>query len=169
MNSQAKLANWDVYIFEANPTFNEALYKVKAEVEKRKHTVYLFNQTAAWTYDGTIDFYLDTVNKKYNFWGSSLNKDHPDVVSSGQKKLTVECKDIARLIAQYREDDLVVIKMDIEASEYDLLLDFLKKNVFKLIDYLAVEFHPAFSKYKNPEDVFLAIMKLYGSKYIKWS
>lgn len=32
--------------------------------------------------------------------------------------------------------------MDIEGSDYDLLLDFLVKDFYKLIDYMVVEFHP---------------------------
>jgi hypothetical protein len=44
------------------------------------HTVYLHKQTAAWTYDGKIDFYLDTINKQNDFWGSSLNKNHQVVI-----------------------------------------------------------------------------------------
>lgn len=136
---------------------------------EKKHSIQLFNETAAWTYDGTIDFFLDTVNSQKNFWGSSLNKEHPDVLRSGQKKVTVKCKDISRILKQYKENDFIVIKMDIEGSEYDLLLDFMKKDVYKFIDYLAVEFHPQITRFKTVDSVFLEIMKMYDTKYVRWN
>jgi FkbM family methyltransferase len=129
----------------------------------------MFSQTAAWKYDGTIDFFLDTVNPQYHYWGSSLIKDHPDVVKSGQGKLTVKCVDIARILKQYDEKDLIVIKMDIEGAEYELLLDFLVKDVYKLIDYMAVEFHPQIAHRLNTtESVFLEMLKLFNTKYVDW-
>jgi FkbM family methyltransferase len=136
-----------------------------------QYRVHLFQETAAWIYDGTIDFYLDTINKANNFWGSSLNKNHPDVIKSGSNtKVTVKCVDIARIVRKYRESDFLVIKVDIEGAEYDLLFDFLNKAVFKLIDHIAVEFHPnaSNSKYIKYEQVFLQIMELFGTKFFRW-
>ena len=49
---------------------------MKKKAIEMGHTVHLHRQTAAWIYDGKIDFYLDTVNKQNDFWGSSLNKEH---------------------------------------------------------------------------------------------
>ena len=62
--------SWSVYAFEANPVFDNDLYKMKSILNEQGHKVYLFNRTASWTYDGKIDFYLDLVNKENNFWGS---------------------------------------------------------------------------------------------------
>jgi hypothetical protein len=70
-----KTAKWIIYGFEANSLFDNQLIKMKQDVEKLNHSVHLFKSTAAWIYDGTIDFYLDT-NNKVDFWGSSLNKNH---------------------------------------------------------------------------------------------
>lgn len=164
---EAERAQWEVYALEANPTFNSILLVAESEVAKN-HTVHIYKETAAWTYDGTIDFYLDTVNGDRNFWGSSLNAKHPDVISSGKKKIIVTCKDVAKIIAKYREEDFVVVKMDIEGAEYDLLLDFLKKNVFSLIDFMAIEFHTGLSKMQSKEDVFMQILTMYGTKFVEW-
>ena len=70
-----RTAKWIIYGFEANSLFDNQLIKMKQDVEKLNHKVHLFKSTAAWIYDGTIDFYLDT-NNKVDFWGSSLNKNH---------------------------------------------------------------------------------------------
>jgi hypothetical protein len=71
-----KSAKWIIYGFEANKVFDSRLLKMKEEVEKLNHTIHLYKSTAAWTYDETIDFYLDTINDKNDFWGSSLNQNH---------------------------------------------------------------------------------------------
>lgn len=162
--------SWEVYAFEANPTFNSILIETKNEVVLNGHTVNLFNETAAWIYDGTIVFYLDTVNTDRNFWGSSLNKKHPDVVKSGINvtSVTVKCVDIARLIKQYKVEDIIVLKVDIEGAEYDLLMDFFKKDVFKLIDYIAVEFHPYIPVYST-ESILMQMMNVSGVQLLKWS
>jgi hypothetical protein len=59
--------------------------------------------------------------------------------------------------------------MDIEGAEYDLLQDFIRKDSIKLIDYLAVEFHRFVSPFKNPEDLFISLVNLFGVKFLKWS
>lgn len=161
-------SDWIVYAFEANPTFTPFLTNIK-NTYFADQVVYLYTETAAWIYDGTIDFYLDTVNVAGNYWGSSLKKEHWDVVNSGQQKVTVQCKDVASLIKSYDVDDLVVVKIDIEGAEYDLLLNFIKKDVLKFIDYIAVEFHSPLSNMTKPEDVFKAIFNQFGTKYVNWT
>ena len=83
--------------------------------------------------------------------------------------MTVQSLDIARIIKQYSEKDIVVIKMDIEGSEYDLLQDFAKKDVFKLVDYIAIEFHTNVSPFQRPEDVLLSLIQLFGVKFLSWN
>ena len=130
----------------------------------------MYNGTAAWTYDGTIDFYLDTVNSGVDFWGSSLNDKHWDVVASKKVKKTVNCVDIARIIGSYRLEDNVIVKMDIEGAEYDLIQDFIKKDVMKLIDYIAPELHgPPLIPQDNPYEVYKAFIKLFGTNILQWN
>lgn len=162
---KARSAKWDVYAFEANPLFNPILEKVSAQIAEKNHTIQIFNETAVWTHDGTIDFYLDTVNEKFNFWGSSLDKNHPDVIKSGREKLTVKCVDLARILKLYKEEDFIVVKMDIEGSEYDLIFDLLKKDALKLIDHMAVEFH---SNNERLNAVIIEILNFYNVNYIYW-
>ena len=160
---KAKTSKWDVYGFEANAAFNTILEEVRARIAQN-HSVQLFNETAAWIYDGTMDFYMDDLNSKHK---SRLIKNRQEVFQSGQK-VTISCKDISQFIKQYNENDLIVMKIDIKGGEYDLLLDFIKKDVFKLIDYLAVEFYPEVVPFSSIDNVFIEIMKLYGTKLIKF-
>ena len=164
----AEKARWEAHIFEANPNFNAFLNRI-GEIASKNHTVNMYTETAAWIHNGTIDFFLDTVNKNQNFWGSSLNENHPDAVRSGKKKITVNCRDVASIINRYSVTDFVVVKMDIEGAEFDLLIDFIKKDVFKIIDYIAVEFHPVVTKYQTAQDVLMEIIKNSGVNFAKWT
>jgi FkbM family methyltransferase len=161
---------WIIYAIEANPFFDQVLYEMKTNLESNYgHTVFLFNQTAAWKSDGLIDFYVDEVNIDQSFWGSSLFNNHPDVIKSGKKKVKIRSVDVARIIKQYQKQDLIVLKMDIEGAEYHLLLDFLKKDILPFIDYMTVEYHPGLSVLSQAEDVFEALIKLFGIKSILWN
>lgn len=75
-NVSADKQQWIIYLFEANERFSNVLNTLKQDVEKIGHIVHLHDKTAAWIYDGTIDFYLDTINTKNDFWGSSLMNNH---------------------------------------------------------------------------------------------
>jgi hypothetical protein len=78
------------------------------------------------------------------------------------------CKDIAQIINKYRNEDLVVLKMDIEGAEYDLLFHFYKNDVLKLIDYAAIEYHPSLTSINKASDVFNMLLKLGGTKVSDW-
>ena len=90
----------------------------------------------------------------------------PDVIESNRTKVTVKCIDIAEIIKQFTLDDNIIVKMDIEGSEYDLLQDFIVKDVLNLIDYLAVEFHNQASPFKDARDL---LINLHGVNFLNWS
>ncbi len=59
--------------------------------------------------------------------------------------------------------------MDIEGAEYELLQDFIRKDAMKLIDYIAVEFHPSLSPFGRPEDLFISLVKIFGVNFMQWA
>ena len=59
--------------------------------------------------------------------------------------------------------------MDIEGAEYELLQDFIKKKVIELIDYIAIEFHPYVTSYKNINEILISLINLHNVKFINWS
>jgi hypothetical protein len=92
-----------------------------------------------------------------------------DVIASNFTKVTIDCLDVSEIIKKYRPDDVLVLKMDIEGAEYDLILDFIKKDAIKLIDYIAVEFHPNLSPFNKTDDILISLINLFGIKSIKWN
>jgi FkbM family methyltransferase len=167
-NELIKKIKWDVYLFEANPIFDENLIELKKQLENNGQNVFLYNSTASWVYDGFIEFYLDTINLKNNFYGSSLEFNHPDVIKSGVKKIRVPCKNVATILKKYSQSDFIVVKIDIEGSEYEMLVHLLKENVLNLIDLMPIEYHTNVAKLITPEQTFNYIFKSFGVKLLQW-
>jgi FkbM family methyltransferase len=164
---------WEIYAIEANPYFNKILTDVKVYCENLGHKFNLLTETAAWTKNEKLVFYLDTVNKDYDFWGSSLIKDHPDVISSGYKNVTVNGIDISEILKKYNSDDEIVMKIDIEGAEYDLLLHLIKEGSLHLVDIIAIEYHQRMLKdsIKNSENLqifFKQYFNFFNVKFIQW-
>ena len=158
---------WTIHAYEANPFFDERLAKLKARVPKQ-HELHMNNGTAAWIYDGEIEFYLDKYAEYADSLGSSLKKEHKDVIRSNFYKIKVPCHHIARLLSQYDDNDIIIMKVDVEGAEYDLFLDFMKHDVLRLIDYFAIEYHQFLKTFKEPEEVFDKIIQTYGIKKMNW-
>ena len=49
--------------------------------------------------------------------------------------------DISEIIDQYSIDDYIIVKMDIEGTEFPLFEHFLRQGTINKIDYVAMEFH----------------------------
>ena len=61
--------------------------------------------------------------------------------------------------------------MDIEGSEFELILDLAQKNLLRLIDQLAIEYHNYMidmMAFKTPIDVFNFILKKNGIHLLTW-
>jgi len=129
---------WSAVLVEANPRFNAPL----GGVGKLHANVNVMSSTAAYMCEGKTSFFLDTVNTEKNFWGSSMSNNHPDVQKSGQTKVTVPTMNLNRiLIEQTIPGDWVMVKMDIEGSEFDVLPCVAQSSSASLIDRLYLEQH----------------------------
>lgn len=126
-------------LVEANPIFQKNLRALEAGSDGR---VKSFASTAAYMCEGTTNFFLDTVDVRENFWGSSMSPNARDVQRSGRKKVEVPLMNIVKLIAENAlPEDFVIVKMDIEGSEWDILPCLSKSPAANLVDALYVEKH----------------------------
>jgi len=131
---------WSAVLVEANPRFNKPLQAVGQTYGQ----VSVMSSTAAYMCEGSTSFFLDKVNTEKNFWGSSMSSNHPDVKASGKQKVTVPTVNLNRILYENTiESDWVMVKMDIEGSEYDVLPCVSKSPSGSLIDRLYLEQHDA--------------------------
>jgi len=133
--------DFEFIAFEAQPELRDAGERLVREL---RDTKVQFIPKAVWTENGVIDFYLATEWGPNHRGGSTLvaghtkNKSAVDYVNPVQ----VEAIDFsAWLRSTFREDDYVIVKMDIEGAEYDVLEKIIRDGNLPLIDELIVEFH----------------------------
>jgi len=130
---------WSAVLVEANRRFNTQLAGVGA---KHQGQLTVMSSTAAYMCEAQTSFFLDTVNTEKNFWGSSMSNSHPDVQRSGQTKVTVPTVNLNRILFENTiPADWVMVKMDIEGSEYDVLPCTAQSPAASLMDRLYLEQH----------------------------
>jgi FkbM family methyltransferase len=130
---------WHAVLVEANPRFDQDLGNVGKE---HRGLIDVMSSTAAYICEAQTSFYLDTVNTGQNFWGSSMSENHPDVQKSGKQKVTVPTSNLNRILYEGTiPGDWVMVKMDIEGSEYDVLPCLSTSESASLIDRLYLEDH----------------------------
>lgn len=131
---------WQATLVEANPRFDGALKTVQATFPG---SVYAAASTAAYMCEAQTTFYLDTKNVDQNYWGSSMSANHVDAQASGHQAVTVPTLNILKLLYETTiPTDYVILKMDIEGSEWDVLPCLSQSNYVGLVDRLLVEMHP---------------------------
>ena len=133
------------YGIEGNPHFTDRLQKVEDFVMAIRprpiEHMHFFTESVGAGEDGMTKLYLDTVNTKENFWGSSIFKDHQDVRKSAEQagksaetiaapvmgytigtlmRKTLAAFDPAADAGQKKGSHLI-LKVDIEGGEYPLL------------------------------------------------
>ena len=71
-----------------------------------------------------------------------------------------------------KEEDYVIIKMDIEGSEFYVLPQLIEKNLFHLINDMSVEFHERFfepkSKYRELKEEYKKIFSEHNIIIEEW-
>jgi FkbM family methyltransferase len=136
---QCPSVQWSAILVEANPRFNTQLAAIGTQ---NAGHMQVMSSTAAYMCEAQTSFFLDTVNTEKNFWGSSMSSDHPDVQRSGQQKVTVPTSNLNRILFENTiPGDWVMVKMDIEGSEYDVLPCTASSPSASLIDRLYLEQH----------------------------
>lgn len=132
----------EIFLFEANPVFNDHLVNAKQHYEGLGKKITIYPSTVVDTKDGTRTFYLDSVNTDKDYWGSSTLENHPDAIASGGKGTELSAINISRwLLMNTLPQDFVVVKMDVEGAEYELLPHMVEMRVWTVVDHLLIEWH----------------------------
>jgi Methyltransferase FkbM domain len=131
------------YGIEGNPHFTERLQAIEDHVmamnPRPVQHMHFFTESVGAGEDGMTKLYLDTVNTKQNFWGSSIFKDHQDVRRSADGKdvemvatpvmgytigtlmrMTFKAFD-PKATDEEKKGNHFILKVDIEGGEYPLL------------------------------------------------
>lgn len=149
---------WEIYAFEPNP---KLLINWRKMTNEHTH----FEQAAAWTYDGEIEFAVDnTLTPR----GSTVMQSKVAIWDT-MPHIQVKCFDLSKWLEQFK-DDLLVVKMDIEGAEFPILEKMITDGTIYIPDKLMVEFHP--NKVRDytttyKEDLIKRIKNL-GVELLEW-
>ena len=152
-NKYFSVKRFDYILIEPNKFLKNKLNKLK------KKNVKILNK-AAHIKDGNCLFY-NFSNKKSNQLESGMIKINNDWhLSLNDKKKAIKIKTfnfsnfLTKLKKKYK---FIIVKMDVEGSEYKILNHLFLKNTLNFINFLFIEFHAVYIENKT-------IYKLYRSK-----
>jgi FkbM family methyltransferase len=148
---------WKIYTFEANPV----TYDIYVKQHLNKIANVNAQNKAVSDHNGTITVNLETpLNEgdtgqgtsiisieEWNPWG--LADDGPDNTHFN-RQVEVPCFDFSDFIREtFSKDDNLIIKMDIEGSEYDVLDKMIADGTIEYVNHISVEWHSRF--FRNVE------------------
>jgi FkbM family methyltransferase len=153
-------SSWDVETYEPNDFCN-------LEEELSDLPFVQVNKKAVWVHDGTVAFYRTISHKDgraadvkndgicYIDEGSSvLGLNSGDVRSCVQEIINMECVDISGIINKYDQDDYIVVKMDVEGSEFELVRKLLKDGMVSKINEFYIEWHTNCMDSETPQSEY---------------
>jgi FkbM family methyltransferase len=121
------------------------------------------NNDAIWTHTGKVSFSIYDENLE----GSSVERlmsegycndetydrynenSHHCGYRKHDNMVEVDCIDISDLLNKYNENDFIVVKMDIEGSEYNVLRKSIKDGTIKKVNDIWIEWHHNHVKFEN--------------------
>lgn len=127
------IENFHCEVFAYDPT-----PRSKDFIQKKKLSPLHFFDVGISDFDGTMDFYFPENNEyvscsAYNRWGYDEEKRRP---------IQVPVNKLSTLMEKNHHEQIDLLKMDIEGSEYAVLDDLIKENI--PVTQICVEFHHRF-------------------------
>jgi FkbM family methyltransferase len=158
--------SWIIHTFEANP-ITHVIFKSKYQ----QFTPWVISHNVAVSdRNGTITVNLESFeNGEITGQGTSvISMDNWDPWRDGTTpnhfihKAEVPCIDLSQFIIEnFSKDDNIIIKMDIEGSEYDTLEKMIETGAIEYVNTLVVEWH---SRYFTNKDEILEREKKISEK-----
>lgn len=144
-------SSWIVETFEPNPNLIDSL---KFNIKNLPMNITIHNK-AIWDTDGDVNFSIMLEESE----GSSVEKlmdsrECSDAKSIAYRKhdtiITIPSVNISNILKCYNKDDYIIVKLDIEGSEFRVIRKMLLDNTIDFIDELYVEWH---TKYLSSESI----------------
>lgn len=153
-----------VYSYEPHPVFFEHLKRAYGNYKNVK----LYN-VAVSNINGVTGLRCQNSPTEINA-GASIKKKRNCMDEPSYEVETIKASDeIKRILQNF--DRIKVLKMDIEGSEYDVLLDILDKGLMEKVDFLYFEDHLGRiidEEYDKKREVVLKKLKDMNIKYGTW-
>jgi FkbM family methyltransferase len=146
---------WEIMSWEANPitfaSFNKTAFRKDLNIT-------FFNQAISINNEKTV-LNIETTKEGYSTgWGSSIIEldkwDSPLHSGTFKEKVLVDSIDFSSFILQhFTKDDVIILKLDIEGSEYNVLEKMIADSSLDLISEMYVEWHN--KNFSNREEILI--------------
>jgi FkbM family methyltransferase len=131
--------DFEIFSFEPNEVFAEEIKETGATLIDK----------AVWIEDGPVDFHVVSVDRYGNTdkktGASTLNTHKSEWNNRIHREVTtvqVEGLDFSNwIVSNFSWQDLIILKMDIEGSEYEVLEKMISDGSIHYINELWIEFH----------------------------
>ena len=119
---------YEVHSFEANPHLHKFFKGEKTKLHKK----------AVWTHNGEVKFWIGR-----NALNQSATVIEGKTTGNFRKKpITVSCINFSQWIYDnFKQDDYIVLKLDIEGAEYDVLEQMIEEDSISYINALYIDWH----------------------------
>lgn len=155
--------SWQIHTFEANPI----TYQIYQE-KFHEYTPWVHHyNTAICHYDGFIDINVESFDNgdKTGQGSSVISRDEWDPWGNGKsdehfkESISVPCIDLSNFIlSKFDKEDNIIVKMDIEGSEYDVLEKMIADGSIHYINHIDIEWHSRY--FTNKEEILSREAKL---------
>ena len=167
---------WTVHTFEANPT----TFDIFVEHHLIKTPFAVAHNAAISNKDGYVQLNIETPPNEgdtgqgssiisldeWNPWDGSLRQNF-------QKEVTVPCIDLSRhILDHFSKDDNIIVKMDIEGSEFDVFEVLIESGAIEYINKIYVEWHEHYffnkEEMSQRKQAILAKLSNYNIEHYNW-
>ncbi|WP_457093128.1 FkbM family methyltransferase [Microvirga sp. P5_D2] len=147
-----------IFAFEPNPKLAEVL-----RLRFANNSAVRVLEVACWIMDGSTRFYIGHDESSTLVEGKAQNSQFPQFDIDYRNSIFVKTIDIARwMLENFSQSDDIVVKMDIEGSEYKVLQRLLDTDAIDLIREIRCEWH--WNRYPVTREEHERIKALVGTK-----
>lgn len=147
LDKRKDLEGCDVYFFECNSDHIETLYEIKKN--NRKYNFHV-REEAIWIEDGIMPFYISV--DKWGDLGCTLDSSKTEKLDLENPRI-VKTIDISKFIDNFSDNDYLILKLDIEGSEYEVISKLIETEKIKKIKEIYIEWHDHFFSGKKNSSV----------------
>tara|TARA_B100000963_G_scaffold118886_1_gene103563 strand:+ start:243 stop:803 length:561 start_codon:yes stop_codon:yes gene_type:complete len=125
---------YEYHLYEPNPN----CFKILSEKYGNSSNVFL-NESAVYSKECELELYF----KEPYSNGGSIIQDHNSQEYSYKDvdAVLTKCVDLGKIINDFDENTNIVLKLDVESSEYDILESLIKRKIIFKLNKIYCEFH----------------------------
>jgi len=131
--------SYEYHLYEPNPN----CFKILKEKYGNNSNVFL-NEVAVYNKECELELYF----KEPTSVGGSINQDHNSKGYSYKDvdAVLTKCLDLGKIIDDFDKDSNIVLKLDVESSEYDILESLIESELIFKLNKIYCEFHSSYMK-----------------------